>query len=267
MLGFSGGASMSALMGCFDPSSVYSAQVAVHYNPSAGWLPQSCRTSATDCPEFMSVGTADTFVSGLPPTPAEGYLNQYTSLRDTLNCPSETATTETLPGAASTPGNTWGNSYSGGMCYQYPSCAKLGKMCSYTGLGHDVVTHMASTAWTFLTSTAGRAGCTRAGTGSTPSFTSSGAGTWHNYQTLQVGGRTRYYSVYVPNGTPTGVMFFLHGTGATVGSTGGTEELDGAQGQLGGFQVSQRADEFGFIAVVPLGVPISEASGCGSSKR
>ena len=115
--------------------------------------------------------------------------------------------------------------------------------------------------------TAGRAGCTRAGAGSTPSFTSSGAGTWHNYQTLQVGGRTRYYSVYVPNGTPTGVMFFLHGTGATVGSSGETEELDQAQGQLRGFQVSQRADEFGFIAVVPLGVPISEASGCGSSKR
>jgi len=266
MLGFSGGAAMASLMGCWDSSTVYSAVVGAHYDPTAGSLPQNCRTETTGCAEFMSVGTTDPFVSWMTPSAAEGYLNQYNTLRGTLGCPTEDAETETLTGATATTG--W-SSYSGGTCYQYPSCSALGKMCTYTGLGHDTVSHMASTAWAFLTSTAGRAGCSHAGSGDTPSFTASGTGTWHTHQTLEVAGQTRYYSVYVPSGTPTGIMFFLHGTGAiSPGSGLETAELDRGQGQLAGFQISDNADQYGFIAVVPLGVPIAQAS-CesGSGKR
>jgi poly(3-hydroxybutyrate) depolymerase len=258
MLGFSGGAAMASLMGCWDATPVWSAQVGVHYDSNAGSLSQGCSTASTACPEFMSVGSSDVFVSSLTPDGATGYLNQYTALRDTLGCPEEDASTETFTGAAATSGY---NAYKGGTCYYYPGCPALGKMCTYTGLPHDVVSHMTSTAWTFLTSTDGRSGCTRAGTGDTPSFTASGTGTWHLHQTMEVGGRTRYYSVYVPMGTLTGVTFFLHGTGATSpGSEWETAELDRGQGQLAGFDISTNADLYGFIAVVPLGVPIAEAS-------
>ena len=42
-------------------------------------------------------------------------------------------------------------------CYHYPSCADLGQLCIYDGMGHRITPSLTSAAWTFLTGTEG--GC------------------------------------------------------------------------------------------------------------
>jgi hypothetical protein len=70
-------------------------------------------------------------------TPAQGVLDQFAGLRDDHGCPTSEAATGATDAERS--------------CYEYASCAALGQLCVYTGIGHQIQASMTPTAWSYLT--------------------------------------------------------------------------------------------------------------------
>jgi hypothetical protein len=64
-------------------------------------------------------------------------LDQFAGLRDDHGCPTSEAATVATDAERS--------------CYEYASCAALGQLCVYTGIGHQIKASMTPTAWSYLT--------------------------------------------------------------------------------------------------------------------
>ena len=97
-LGFSGGAAMATLLGCHNSDNFYVAHMGTHIHPSSTQDQSVCGIEASPCPEYQAIGDEDFFITSLQPTPTEGIMNQYETLRDSVGCPSESTTVSTESG-------------------------------------------------------------------------------------------------------------------------------------------------------------------------
>ena len=168
-MGFSNGAALAGMMGCVQTGAIYAASVAVHIRSDADF-PSTCganvptsdggggggkrrRLSSACMSEWYGVGDQDVFIASLTPTPTQGILAQFTSLRDTMGCPSEAWSV--------TNGDTI-------TCYDYPNCPDLGQLCIVPGLGHEEsdarFRKQTMPAWNYLT---GAGSCSGAGNANT----------------------------------------------------------------------------------------------------
>ena len=168
-MGFSNGAALAGMMGCVQTGAIYAASVAVHIRSDADF-PSTCganvptsdgggggskrrRLSSACMSEWYGVGDQDVFISSLTPTPAEGIQAQFTSVRDTMGCPSEAWTVTNGDGIT---------------CYDYANCADLGQLCIIPGLAHDEndvarFSKQTMPAWNYLTGAGTTYGCSGAG--------------------------------------------------------------------------------------------------------
>eukprot|EP00568_Trieres_chinensis_P002902 CAMPEP_0183309686 /NCGR_PEP_ID=MMETSP0160_2-20130417/25485_1 /TAXON_ID=2839 ORGANISM="Odontella Sinensis, Strain Grunow 1884" /NCGR_SAMPLE_ID=MMETSP0160_2 /ASSEMBLY_ACC=CAM_ASM_000250 /LENGTH=367 /DNA_ID=CAMNT_0025473747 /DNA_START=15 /DNA_END=1118 /DNA_ORIENTATION=- len=146
-LGFSNGAGLSSLLGCYDSSDLYVAHVGVQIKSNADF-PSTCggfgvggkrlrrRDSTVNVNStWNAVGDQDFFIDSLEPTPVEGLLNQFLSLRDASGCLQED------------PSETFG---AGFTCYSYASCPELGQLCVYDNTPHVIRESMTPNAWAYL---------------------------------------------------------------------------------------------------------------------
>lgn len=148
-LGFSNGAGMSSLLGCYDGTDLYVAHVAVHIDQNANFT-EACgggllngkrirrRILYTNTKlTWNAVGETDFFLDEAPGV--EGLLAQFDSRCESdLGDPIDCAASDDPP-------------CPGFSCYEHPTCEEAGQLCVYENLGHEMESSMTATAWAYLT--------------------------------------------------------------------------------------------------------------------
>lgn len=258
-LGFSGGAGLSSLLGCHQSPRLYPAHIAVHYNRSAEW-PSTCRQEASPCAEWNGIGADDSLSLGSIGGP-DGIKKQFASLRMRFNCTVENTTITRGGKRDSESDPAW-------TCYEYPHCSMLGQLCIYDQVGHWTWPSLTKHAWEYLTGPSGSVGCSAAGMLNSSLMDNSSQDAvgntsgWKLNQSFMYENLTRLYHVYVPRkvkdaDAPTGLMLFFHGAGMAESEF---QKLPTWPASLG-WGVEEAAEQYGFIGVVPLGVPAIMATG------